>query len=131
MATVNQIVYSYLLTESNMTTAFTGGFYYVLNDNKKKQPYATIYMIDDPQDNLFLCPTNQGQARFGCDVFTDDYIDGINKRQIYMDAIKGLESTTSSGVNIWKVDNVNAVDRSERINGLFMYSFESIVSWEN
>ncbi len=130
MATVNQIVSSFLKVDSDMIAAFNGIFY-LLNDNEVLQPYATVYMIDDPQDKSFFCPTNQGQARFACDVFTDTYFDGIDKRQIYMDVMKKLEATTTSGLNIWSVDNINAVDRSTRVNGLFMFSFESIVKWEN
>ncbi len=131
MATVNQTVFSFLKNDSDMNTAFTGGVYYILNDNKGKSPYATIYMIDDPQYKTLLCPDGQGQARFGCDVFTTTYVKGIDKRAIYQTVMKKLEATITSGINIWKVDNVNVVDRSERINGLFMFSFESIVSWDN
>ncbi len=130
MATVNQIVSAFLKSDADMIAAFNGVFY-ILNDNQALQPYATVYMSDDPQDKTLLCPDNQGQARFACDVFTETYFDGIDKRQIYMDVMKKLEATTTSGVNIWSVDNVNVVDRSTRVNGLFMFSFESIVQWEN
>lgn len=130
MATVNQIVYSFLKADSDMIAQFNG-FYYLINDNDTIRSYATIYMIDDPQEKTFLCPDNQGQARFACDVFTDTYVSGIDKRQIYMDVMKKLEASTTSGLNIWSVDNVNSSDRSSRVNGLFMFSFESIVQWDN
>ncbi|MBW1853110.1 MAG: hypothetical protein JRJ00_00255 [Deltaproteobacteria bacterium] len=130
MATVNQIVSAFLKSDSDMASAFNGVFY-LINDNEVKASYATYYMIDDPQDKTLLCPTNQGQARFACDVFAEIYDDGVDKRQIYMDVMKKLEATTTSGLNIWSVENINVSDRSTRVNGLFMFSFESILKWEN
>lgn len=127
--TVNQIVYNYLKNDSTMITAFTK-FFYLVNDNKVKQPYATIFTVDDPKDVESICVTDQGQMRFQCDTFTKTFVKGIDKREIYQQAFGDLVNTTTSNIFIWKIDIVNVVDRSETINGLFDFGFEAIVHWE-
>lgn len=126
--TINQVVYNSIRNNSSMNVF--NGFYYLVNDNKVKQPYATIYLLDDPKEIDSLCVTDQGQARFACDVYTRTFVKGIDYREIYQGVVKELESQTSNGIKIYKVEIVNIGDRSNTVEGLFQFSFEAIIFWE-
>ena len=129
--TVNQVFYNYLKNNSSMQTEFNN-VYYVVNDRNVKEPYAVIYQIDDPQETSNLCvdPSSQGQARFVCESYNKQYTEGIDKRKIFQDVCRGIESTTTDNINIYRVKTESVIDRPERINGLFLFSFEAVLSWE-
>ena len=77
---INERVYKYIAADINMKAAFSS-ISYLVNENKTKQPYAVIYLIDDPLDRIFNCPGYQGQARFQCDTFNGNN----NWRFLYME----------------------------------------------
>ena len=129
--TVNQVFYNHLLNNSSMQSAFNKLFY-IINDRKTKEPYAVIYQLDDPGEvnNICVEDDDQGQARFACEVYTKAYTDGVDKRRIFKDAVKELESTTNSNIKIYRVKLENTADRTTRVNGLFLFSFETVIWWE-
>lgn len=129
MASIQQVIYSHIKNSVTMQTNFNGVFY-IVNDNKVKAPYATIFGVDDPREIKSLCALDQGQTRIQCDSFTTTVVKGIDVREIYISVIKELQATTTLGVNIYNIEIINVVDRSDTINGLFQFSFEAIIYWE-
>lgn len=125
--TINQVVYNTIRVNPAMDVY--NGFYYLINDNKAKQPYATIHLLDDPKEIDSLCATDQGQARFACNTFTRTFVKGIDMREVYQGVVKELENQTINGIRIFKVEIVNIVDRSDTIEGLFQFAFEAIIHW--
>ena len=134
MSTINKVFYTQLKNDATMKTTFgldsnsKANVYYIVND-KVKQPYATIWLVDDPKDNALLCDNDYGAARFQCDTFTKNYVTGINKREIFQNVVKSLQPITVSGLTIYQVDVLNVNDRANTVDGLFQFSFEAILYW--
>ena len=129
METIQKVVYNYLKNDVTIQ-ANSNGFFYLINDNKVKSPYYTIFSIDDPMDIENLCVSEQGQTRFQCDTFATTFVKGIDKRAIFQNVITDLANTTSLEINIFAIELLNQADRPDTINSLFQFSFECIVHWE-
>lgn len=127
--TINQIVYNYLKTPIEALTGMNG-FFYMENNNEVKAPYTTIFMVDDPRDNLSLCASEEGQTRFQIDVFDIYHDTGINYRSDIELIAQGLQSQTINGYTLYNAQVLNINDRANTENNLFQFSFELIVSWE-
>ena len=130
MATINEVFYNHLKNSSTMQTEFTGGVHYVVNDDKAKEPYAVVWLSEDNQDIVNLCIVDQGEASFACEVYSKTYTKGVNKRKAFQDVCRELEATITYNINVWKVSIQAVSDRSVRIDGLFSFTFEAVLSWE-
>ena len=135
MATIHELFHRYLRNDVQLQNIFGQDRYnkanvFYLENKKQKQPYGTIWLIEDPKVKHSLCNTKGGTARFQCDTFTKTYVKGIQYREIYEDVVKGFEDTLSSGIKVQWVKIENEVDRSDTIDGLFQFSFEALLYWE-
>ena len=134
MATITSIFHQYLMDDANMGAEFgvdsegKAGVYHI-EARDKKQPYATIWNIDDPKDDAFLCAVEEGQTRYQCDVFTKKQINGINKREVFKTVVDNLQPSKIDGFDIYQVEVINEAERGNTVNGLFQFSFEAILHW--
>ncbi|MCP4373652.1 MAG: hypothetical protein GY797_36965 [Deltaproteobacteria bacterium] len=128
---IGNVFYNHLKTDTDMISAFGSSIYYIENDNESKAPYATTYLSDDPRDRSFLCATDQGNATFECDNFAKTAPEGDTDRSAFIKAVRKLEGTTVDSFNIWRVEIINVIDRSNTINGLMQFSFSAVVYWKS
>jgi hypothetical protein len=134
MASINEIFHKYLRNNSELQTIFgvdrynKANVYYTVND-KVKQPFGTIWMIEDPRAKTFLCNDKSGQALFQCDTFTKNYVNGINYRETFIDEVKKLQPYTTQGITIWQADITDVNDRADTVQGLFQFSFTVMLNW--
>ena len=127
--TINEVVYEHLLNNVNFNATFDK-LAYIINESTVKNNYGVIFMVDDPKDYEMLCPDDQGQARFQCETYNRSFMNGINARKVFQEAMRALEATVTDDFNVWKVRTLNISDPSDKIQGLFAFSFECIVYWE-
>ncbi len=127
---IEEVFYKHLLNDPDMKDAFTN-IYYIENDYESGEPYATTYLMDDPEKRSFLCPANQGVATFACDNFARTAPKGINDRVIYKSVVKKLEAMKIEGFDIWRVEITGSNDRPNTINGLMQFSFNVEIYWNS
>ena len=125
---ISETFYNYINT--NFTS--TNGVFYLINDNEVKAPYAVISLIDDPQETLSLCATDQGQSRFQMDIYeiASKIKNGNDKREDLKAVVRGLIAQTISGYKFINVQAINSADRQGTEGNLIQYSFEALVEWE-
>jgi hypothetical protein len=129
---IEDVWIDYLKNNSVMGSEFNG-VSYLLNDNEFLPPYTITYLIDDPgrdTESATLCEIEQGAARFQCEVYTETALEGLSKRKKLIGIARGIEGTITDGYNVWKVSVVNINDRPAKIDGLYSFVFETILSWE-
>jgi len=133
--TIHEVFYTYLRNNAELQGAFgldrTKAKVFYLQNKDFKQPFGTIYLVDDEKVKGLLCNTKGGEARFQCDTFTRTFVKGVQYREVFEDAVKAFEGTTVNGITINWIEVGNEADRSDTINGLFQFSFEAIIHWES
>lgn len=125
ITTINAVFYNYIKSNVFVTNVF-----YINADSKTKQPYLTVQMVEDPDDNTFLCSEEQGKTRFLISIFQKSYTKGINNRKLLRDYIKAMRGNIYNGFNINNITITNMWDNDKNIDGAYAFSIEVLIEWE-
>lgn len=91
---VEQVVYTYLTTDSSFMANFTG-VYYMEADGNPEEPYINYWMVDDTGEDSILDKLEQGQARIQFDLWDSNNIRGTRLREVLSKKIRALNQSLS------------------------------------
>lgn len=88
---IEQVVYTYLTTDSSFMNNFTGVYY--MEADATVSPYINYWMVDDTGNDTRLNHLQQGQARIQFDLWDSDKIRGTRLREVLSKKVRGLNQS--------------------------------------
>ena len=134
--TIHEAIYTKLVGDATAEGYF-GSLWIQQAPDNTDAPYTVMNLVGDPNANLELCYTDQGQAVFqfdlvvaGQDKSDTAKIDGINRRNnLRKWVVANFQGLTDGNINIANCVVNDIPDRADSENDLFAYGFEATFIW--
>jgi len=111
---VEEVVYTWLQAETELTTAFSGMYWMEAQDTT--YPYLVYWLVDDNGNKAWINGRKQGEARIQLDVWDSNRIRGIRNRALVREKVDDLAEVvagfllTTIGVSEQTIPRESATD---------------------